>query len=109
MSTTRRKIEPVAFYDAVTTTPSPAPQVLEEQRDRILEQAIGRLNPVRKLVLLWRIWDDLTFREIALRLATEENIRVDERTASNWYAEALEELDTTLGGITGAADLEDVE
>jgi hypothetical protein len=40
----------------------------------------------------------LTYREIAARLANE-GVVVDERTVSNWFKDALEELGITVQGL----------
>jgi len=102
----RRRVDPVALYHLVTESPSPEPLLLQQQRDRILQRAIQGLRPSRKLVLIWRLWDDLTYREIALRLEAQEQIRVDERTVSNWFTEALQELAAAVGVEAEADDLQ---
>lgn len=106
----RRRIDQVAHYESVAaTTPSPEPQLIGQQQAQVLRRAVEGLRPSRKMVLIWRIWDELTYREIALRLAQKE-IVVDERTVSNWFADALRTLREAVRGVADADDIEgDVE
>lgn len=105
----RRRIDQVAHYDSVAMSPSPEPLMIGQQQAQVLRRAIEGLRPSRKMVLIWRIWDELTYREIALHLA-EEGTVVDERTVSNWFADALKELGGTVRGVVDAGDFEgDVE
>jgi RNA polymerase sigma factor (sigma-70 family) len=104
----RTRIDHVARYDIATTSPSPEPLLGRQQRAEVLRKAIDGLKASRKMVLIWRIWDELTYREIASRLA-EEGIMVDERTASNWCAEALEKLGETVKGLAEDLEAEEFE
>ena len=105
----RRRIDQVANYESVTTSPSPEPLLIGQQQAQVLRRAIEGLRPSRKMVLIWRIWDELTYRQIAERLA-EEGLVVDERTVSNWFADALKVLGETVRGVADADDFErDVE
>ena len=100
----RRRIDQIVCYESVTTSPSPEPLLIEGQRAQVLRKAIDGLKPSRKMVLTLRIWDELTYREIASRLAAQ-GIVVDERTVSNWFKEALEELGEAVQGV--AEDLKE--
>ena len=93
-----RRIDPIACYEWETTSPSPEPLLIDGQRARVLRKAIEGLKPRLQMVLILRIWDDLTYREIASRLA-KEGVVVDERTISNWFKDALEELGMTVQGM----------
>jgi RNA polymerase sigma factor (sigma-70 family) len=105
----RRRIDSVAHYESATTSPSPEPLLIGQQQAQLLRRAIESLRPSRKMVLIWRIWDELTYGQIALRLA-EKGVVVDERTVSNWFADALKALGEAVRGVADADDFErDVE
>jgi RNA polymerase sigma-70 factor (ECF subfamily) len=93
-----QRIDPVACYEWETTSPSPEPLLVDGQRAQVLRKAIEGLKPRLQMVLILRIWDELTYREIASRLA-KEGVVVDERTVSNWFKDALEELGMTVEGM----------
>ena len=93
-----RRIDPVACYEWETTSPSPEPLLVDGQRAQVLRKAIEGLKPRLQMVLILRIWDELTYREIAARLA-EEGVVVDERTVSNWFKDAFEELGMAVQGM----------
>jgi len=92
------RIDQIACYESDTTSPSPEPLLINGQRAYFLRKAIDGLKPHHKTVLVLRIWDELTFREIAMRLATD-GVVVDERTVSNWYKDALEQLGLAVQGM----------
>ena len=94
----RRRIDTVVCYEWDTTSPSPEPFLIDGQRAQVLREAIEGLKPRLKMVLTLRIWDELTYREIASRLA-KKGVVVDERTVSNWFKDALEELGMTVHGM----------
>lgn len=102
----RRIDTKVQEWDA--TSPSPEPIVLGGQRAQVLRQAIKGLKPRLQTVLTLRIWDELTYREITARLA-KEGVVVDERTVSNWFKDALEELGIAVHGLAEGLKGEGIE
>ncbi len=64
---------------------------MQQQRLKVLGAAIETLRPTRKMVLRWRMWDELPYAEIESRFAAE-GVSVNERTLLRWYAEALRDL-----------------
>jgi DNA-directed RNA polymerase specialized sigma24 family protein len=78
-------------HEFASTTPSPEPQFMQQQRIKVLSTAIESLRPTRRMVLRWRMWDELPYAEIEARFAAE-GVSVNERTLLRWYAEALKDL-----------------
>lgn len=93
-----RRIDQTPGYDWDATSPSPEPLLIDGQRAQLLNRAIEGLKPRLKTVLVLRIWDELTYREIASRLA-KEGVVVDERTVSNWFKDAFENLSIAVQGM----------
>ncbi len=87
----RTRLNRIVRHEIPTTTPSPEPQLMQQQRVKVLGTAIEALRPTRRMVLRWRMWDELPYAEIESRLAAE-GICVNERTLLRWYAEALKDL-----------------
>jgi RNA polymerase sigma-70 factor (ECF subfamily) len=54
--------------DVAADTPSPSENAIQHEQTDLLQQALGRLSPRDRLILLWRTHDQLTFREIGRRL-----------------------------------------
>jgi RNA polymerase sigma factor (sigma-70 family) len=87
----RTRINRIVRHEFASTTPSPEPQFMQQQRIKVLGAAIESLRPTRKMVLRWRMWDELPYAEIETRFAAE-GVSVNERTLLRWYAEALKDL-----------------
>jgi RNA polymerase sigma-70 factor (ECF subfamily) len=87
----RTRLNRIVRHEIPTTTPSPEPQLMQQQRIKVLGTAIEALRPTRKMVLRWRMWDELPYAEIESRFAAE-GVSVNERTLLRWYAEALRDL-----------------
>jgi len=87
----RNRITGIARHEFASTSPSPEPLLMQEQRLRVLEHAIAALRPTRRMVLKWRMWEELPYAEIEARFAAE-GVSVNERTLNRWYADALREL-----------------
>jgi RNA polymerase sigma-70 factor (ECF subfamily) len=87
----RSRINRIVKHEFASTTPSPEPQFMQQQRIKVLGDAIEQLRPTRKMVLRWRMWDELPYAEIESRFAAE-GVSVNERTLLRWYAEALKDL-----------------
>ncbi len=87
----RSRINRIVRHEFASTTPSPEPQFMQQQRIKVLSAAIECLRPTRRMVLRWRMWDELPYAEIEARFAAE-GISVNERTLLRWYAEALKDL-----------------
>jgi RNA polymerase sigma-70 factor, ECF subfamily len=77
-------------------TPDPGPQQKEEQQQ--LENAIRQLSPEQREVLMLKLWEDLTFAQIAEVLAIPQN------TAASRYRYALERLREILGSTPSFAE-----
>ncbi len=54
--------------DVAADTPSPSENAIKHEQTDMLQQALGRLSPRDRLILLWRTHDQLTFHEIGHRL-----------------------------------------
>ena len=87
----RSRINRIVKHEFASTTPSPEPQFMQQQRIKVLSAAIESLRPTRRMVLRWRMWDELPYAEIETRFAAE-GVSVNERTLLRWYAEALKDL-----------------
>jgi RNA polymerase sigma factor (sigma-70 family) len=87
----RSRINRIVRHEFASTTPSPEPQFMQQQRVKVLSAAIETLRPTRRMVLRWRMWDELPYAEIENRFAAE-GMAVNERTLLRWYAEALKDL-----------------
>ena len=87
----RSRINRIVRHELPSTTPSPEPQFMQQQRIKVLSAAIESLRPTRRTVLRWRMWDELPYAEIEARFAAQ-GVSVNERTLLRWYAEALKDL-----------------
>ena len=87
----RTRINKIVKHEFASTSPSPEPQFVQEQRVKVLSDAIETLRPTRKAVLRMRVWDELPYTEIESRFAAD-GVSVNERTLLRWYADALKEL-----------------
>jgi RNA polymerase sigma factor (sigma-70 family) len=87
----RTRINKIVKHEFASTSPSPEPQFAQEQRIKVLSDAIETLRPTRKMVLRMRVWDELPYTEIESRFAAD-GVSVNERTLLRWYADALKEL-----------------
>lgn len=85
------RINRVVRHEFASTSPSPEPQCMQQQRIKVLGEAIESLRPTRRMVLRWRMWDELPYAEIESRFAAQ-GVSVNERTLLRWYAEALKDL-----------------
>jgi RNA polymerase sigma factor (sigma-70 family) len=87
----RGRINQIVRHEFTSITPSPEPLFMHEQRLDVLQRAIDGLPPTRRMVLKWRMWEELPYAEIESRFAAE-GLAVNERTLNRWYAEGLKEL-----------------
>jgi RNA polymerase sigma factor (sigma-70 family) len=87
----RTRINRIVKHEFASTTPSPEPLFMQQQRVKVLAAAIEKLRPTRKMILKLRMWDELPYAEIETRFAAD-GVVVNERTLLRWYAEALKEL-----------------
>src|SRR5215472_7827351 len=87
----RTRINRIVKHEFASTTPSPEPLFMQQQRVKVLAAAIEKLRPTRKMVLKLRMWDELPYTEIEARFAAD-GVVVNERTLLRWYADALKEL-----------------
>ena len=91
IGTNRQRLHEIMRHEFAGTTPSPEPLLIHEERLEILERAVQALRPTRRSVLMFRLWDDLSYAEIESRLAAD-GIVVNERTLNRWYADALKDV-----------------
>lgn len=69
-----RREEPTEIADDALTEANPAPaRLLEGEEGARLRRAIGQLPPKQKLVLELRVFDDLSFKEVAELADCSEN------------------------------------
>jgi RNA polymerase sigma-70 factor (ECF subfamily) len=87
----RGRINQIVCHEFTGISPSPEPLFMDQQRLEVLQRAIERLRPTRRMVLKWRMWEELPYAEIESRFAAE-GLAVNERTLNRWYAEGLKEL-----------------
>jgi RNA polymerase sigma factor (sigma-70 family) len=87
----RTRINKIVKHEFASTSPSPEPQFVQEQRVKVLSDAIETLRPTRKAVLRMRVWDELPYTEIESRFAAD-GVSVNERTLLRWYADAQMEI-----------------
>lgn len=76
---------------------------MQQQRIKVLSEAIETLRPTRKMVLKLRMWDELPYAEIESRFAAD-GVVVNERTLLRWYADALKELRRAIVAAEDAAE-----
>ena len=87
----RGRINQIVRYEFTGISPSPEPLFMHQQRLDVLQRALEGLRPTRRMVLKWRMWEELPYAEIESRFAAE-GLAVNERTLNRWYAEGLKEL-----------------
>jgi len=88
-----RREEPTELADDVLIDANPAPaRLLEGEEGARLRRAIEQLPPKQKLVLELRVFDDLSFRDVADLAACTEN------TAKVNFHYAVKRLRDILGG-----------
>jgi RNA polymerase sigma factor (sigma-70 family) len=87
----RTRINRIVKHEFASTTPSPEPHFMQQQRIKVLAGAMERLRPTRRMVLKLRMWDELPYAEIESRFAAD-GVPVNERTLLRWYADALKDL-----------------
>jgi len=88
-----RREQPAEIAEDALTEDNPAPAQLSADDDRAwLRQAIEQLPPKQKLVLELRVFDDLSFREVA------ELAECSENTAKVNFHYAVKRLRDILGG-----------
>jgi RNA polymerase sigma-70 factor (ECF subfamily) len=93
----RSRIGKIVLHEFTGTSPSPEPLLMQRQRLQILEHAMKALRPTRRMVLRWRVWEELPYAQIEARFAAQ-GLLVNERTLHRWYADALEELRQAIRG-----------
>jgi RNA polymerase sigma factor (sigma-70 family) len=87
----RGRINQIVRHEFTNISPAPEPLFMHQQRLDVLQRAIENLRPTRRMVLKWRMWEELPYAEIESRFAAE-GLAVNERTLNRWYAEGLKEL-----------------
>jgi RNA polymerase sigma factor (sigma-70 family) len=87
----RGRINQIVRHEFTSISPSPEPLFMHQQRLEVLQRALEGLRPTRRMVLKWRMWEELPYAEIESRFAAE-GLAVNERTLNRWYAEGLKEL-----------------
>ena len=88
-----RREEPTEIAEDVLTEPNAAPaRLLGGEQNAKLRAAIGQLPPKQKLVLELRVFDDLSFKEVAELADCTEN------TAKVNFHYAVKRLRELLGG-----------
>ncbi len=89
-----RREEPMEIAEDALTDANPAPQrLIGGERGARLREAIGQLPPKQKLVLELRVFDDLSFKEVA------ELAECTENTAKVNFHYAVKRLRELLGGV----------
>jgi RNA polymerase sigma factor (sigma-70 family) len=91
----RRRIIGIARHEFTSTSPSPEPALIKQQRLQVLGRAMEGMKPSRRMLLKLRMWEELSFADILARFAAE-GLVVNERTLYRWYGDALEELRTAI-------------
>lgn len=91
----RKRIIGIARHQFASTSPSPEPGLIDEQRLQVLQRAMEGMRPSRRMVLRLRMWEELSFAVILARFAAE-GLVVNERTLHRWYGDALEELRSAI-------------
>jgi RNA polymerase sigma factor (sigma-70 family) len=84
-----RRLNKIAADEIPRTSPSPEPQLCEQERFLTLQRVIDQLPPRCRMALILRIWEELPYAEILSRFATM-GVIVNERTLRRWVAYALE-------------------
>jgi RNA polymerase sigma-70 factor (ECF subfamily) len=89
-----REVSLQAFADPAGAVPAPGPtpsnELMREERETAVRQALARLPEAYRQVLVWREWEDLPFAEIARRLD-----RSADAARMLWWR-ALERLDQEM-------------
>lgn len=91
----RKRIIGISRHEFASTSPSPEPGLIDEQRLQVLQRAMELMRPSRRMVLKLRMWEELPFADILARFAAE-GLVVNERTLHRWYGDALEELRSAI-------------
>jgi RNA polymerase sigma factor (sigma-70 family) len=86
----RRRIDVLAHQEMSTVSPSPEPELMEQERLDILNAAVERLRPVHRMAVALRFWDRLSYDEIVQRFA-DKGMSVNERTVRRWIVDAMTE------------------
>ncbi len=79
----RRRIEPIALFDPIVSTPSPEPLCVAHEQIELVRRALKDLPPRCQLAFTLRMFDDLPFEDIA------KCVGVDLRTAKRYVARAM--------------------
>jgi RNA polymerase sigma factor (sigma-70 family) len=96
----RTRIKQAMKHELMTSSPSPEPTLVREERLQALQQAVDGLRPKHRAMLIWRMYEDLSYVEIEARFAAQ-GILVNERTLNRWYAEALREVEEAVRAPEG--------
>jgi RNA polymerase sigma factor (sigma-70 family) len=99
----RRRLNGIVRHELPSTSPPPEPLLFDEQRLELLQQAIQRLRPSRREVLLLRFWDRLPYEDIVRRLE-QKGVSVNVRTVRRWVADAVAECGEAIRAAEGEAD-----
>jgi RNA polymerase sigma factor (sigma-70 family) len=91
-----QRLDKVAVHELPRTSPSPEPDLLEQQQVQHEEQrllrlrwAIDRLPPRCRMAVELRMWDNLSYAEILGQFAMK-GVIVNERTVRRWIVYAFE-------------------
>ena len=84
----RRRLNKIVAHEIPRTSPSPEPQICEQERLHALHRVVEQLPPRCRMALILRIWEELPYAEILNRFATM-GVIVNERTLRRWVEYAL--------------------
>ena len=89
---TRGRAEENRTTEPPANTPSPSERLLREEEIGNLEQALEQMTPAERDVIILRVFEGLSHREIARRLG-----RPSENAVHKLYGRALAKLAELLG------------
>jgi RNA polymerase sigma-70 factor (ECF subfamily) len=91
----RTRIRKVMKHEFKAISPSPEPSLIRAERLQALQRAVDGLRAKHRAMLIWRMYEDLSYVEIEARFAAQ-GILVNERTLNRWYAEALRAVEEAM-------------
>lgn len=85
----RRSLEHLIDAPSGEHTMTPESIAQHDNRLQRLQEAVQALPARVRMAVVWRFWDDVTYEDIAVRLA-QYGIPAHERTVKRWIVNALE-------------------